>query len=117
MEAILALEDGRVFRGRGSGAMRGVISMTDLDEASLVSKAKTSPSMVGLDLASRVSTGFRYDWNEPSPDVFQAEGRRERPAPRFRVAAYDYGIKHNILRRLVDVGCSVTVVPAAPPAS
>src|SRR6058998_1176323 len=102
---------------REHGAMRGVISMTDLDEASLVSKAKTSPSMVGLDLASRVSTGFRYDWKEPSPHVFQTEGRRERPAPRFRVVAYDYGIKHNILRRLVDVGCRVTVVPAATPAS
>src|SRR5438105_5264958 len=101
---------------REHGAMRGVISTTDLDGASLVSKAKASPSMVGLDLASRVSTGFRYDWNEPSPDIFEAEGR-ERPAPRFRVVAYDYGIKHNILRRLVDVGCSVTVVPAATPAS
>ena len=101
---------------REHGAMRGVISTTDLDGASLVSKAKASPSMVGLDLASRVSTGFRYDWNEPSPDIFEAEGR-ERPAPRFRVVAYDYGIKHNILRRLVDVGCKVTVVPAATPAS
>src|SRR6266513_1994381 len=102
---------------REHGAMRGVISTTDLDGASLVSKAKASPSMVGLDLASRVSTGFRYDWNEPSPDIFEAEGRRDRPAPRFRVVAYDYGIKHNILRRLVDVGCKVTVVPAATPAS
>ena len=102
---------------REHGAMRGVVSMTDLDEASLVSKAKASPSMVGLDLASRVSTGFRYDWKEPSPDIFEAEGRRDRPAPRFRVVAYDYGIKHNILRRLVDVGCKVTVVPAATPAS
>ncbi len=102
---------------REHGAMRGVISTTDLDGASLVSKAKASPSMVGLDLASRVSTGFRYDWKEPSPDIFEAEGRRDRPAPRFRVVAYDYGIKHNILRRLVDVGCSVTVVPAATPAS
>jgi len=101
---------------REHGAMRGVISTPDLEGASLVSKAKASPSMVGLDLASRVSTGFRYDWNEPSPDIFEAEGR-ERPAPRFRVVAYDYGIKHNILRRLVDVGCKVTVVPAATPAS
>jgi len=102
---------------RQHGAMRGVISTTDLDGASLVSRAKASPSMVGLDLASRVSTGFRYDWKEPSPDIFEAEGRRDRPAPRFRVVAYDYGIKHNILRRLVDVGCNVTVVPAATPAS
>jgi len=102
---------------RQHGAMRGVISTTDHDEASLVRKAKASPSMVGLDLASRVSTGARYDWNEPSRDILRMAGAAAKldavhPTERFRVVAYDYGIKHNILRRLVDVGCSVTVVPA-----
>ncbi|HKS96155.1 MAG TPA: glutamine-hydrolyzing carbamoyl-phosphate synthase small subunit [Terriglobia bacterium] len=102
---------------RQHGAMRGVISTTDRDEASLIAKAKASPSMVGLDLASRVSTGARYDWNEPSRDVLPTAGvparpDAERPPARLHVVAYDYGIKHNILRRLVDVGCSVTVVPA-----
>jgi len=101
---------------RQYGAMRGALSTTDCDEASLIAKAKAAPSMVGLDLASRVSTSFRYDWNEPSPDMYQPEGRA-RPKPRFRVVAYDYGIKHNILRRLVDVGSSVMVVPATTPAS
>src|SRR5205823_13274926 len=60
---------------REHGAMRGALSTTDCDEASLIAKAKAAPSMVGLDLASRVSTSFRYDWNEPSPDMYQPEGR------------------------------------------
>src|SRR5215471_17128865 len=110
---------------RRHGAMRGVVSTTDRDEASLIAKAKASPSMVGLDLASRVSTGAPYEWNEPSRDIY-TRGSREahegkaggcRPEARFRVVAYDYGIKHNILRRLVDSGCSVTVVPATTSAS
>ncbi|HEV2494133.1 MAG TPA: glutamine-hydrolyzing carbamoyl-phosphate synthase small subunit [Terriglobia bacterium] len=107
---------------RRHGAMRGVISTIDRDEASLVRKAKASPRMVGLDLASRVSTGASYEWNEPSKDILPQAGTPAKPggghpAARFRVVAYDYGIKHNILRRLVDVGCSVTVVPAMTPAS
>ena len=99
---------------RQHGAMRGVLSTLDLDPASLVAKAKASPSMVGLDLAKSVSTAFRYDWNEPSRDIFHAQGEA-RPPARFHVVAYDYGIKHNILRRLVDSGCRVTVVPAMTP--
>jgi carbamoyl-phosphate synthase small subunit len=99
---------------RKHGAMRGVISTTDLDEASLISKAKASPSMIGFDLASRVTTVARYEWHEPSRDIYRP-GSPTVPAslPRFHVVAYDYGIKINILRRLVDVGCRVTVVPAA----
>ena len=110
---------------RRHGAMQGVLSSVDLNEASLVSKAKASPSMVGRDLASRVTTRAPYDWSEPSHDIYRARDISrvddvkpgERPPARFRVVAYDYGIKRNILRRLVDVGCSVTVVPAATPAS
>ncbi len=101
---------------RKYGAMRGVISVLDLDEASTVRKAKDSPSMVGLDLASRVTTSTRYEWAEPSRKLL-SEGESPRPPARFHVVAYDYGIKHNILRRLVDIGCRVTVVPAVTPAS
>jgi carbamoyl-phosphate synthase small subunit len=100
------------------GAMRGIISTLDRDEASLVAKAKASPSMVGLDLASRVTTPERYEWNMPSARLWDSEpsSRDSNPefrTPRFHVVAYDYGIKHNILRRLVDIGARVTVVPAA----
>ena len=96
---------------RKHGAMRGVISTVDVDERNLVAKAKASPSMVGLDLASRVTTMSPYRWTEPSRN-FLSGGNVPAPPPRFHVVAYDYGIKQNILRRLVDVGCSVTVVPA-----
>ncbi len=96
---------------RKHGAMRGVISATDSDAQSLVAKAKAVPSMVGLDLASRVTVSSPYRWTEPSRHITAADSH---PAaePRFHVVAYDYGIKQNILRRLVDVGCQVTVVPA-----
>jgi carbamoyl-phosphate synthase small subunit len=96
---------------RKHGAMRGVISTIDTDEKSLVAKAKASPSMVGLDLASRVTTISRYQWTEPSRHILAGENSQP-AARRFHVVAYDYGIKQNILRRLVDVGCHVTVVPA-----
>jgi carbamoyl-phosphate synthase small subunit len=96
---------------RKHGAMRGVISTLDTDGQGLVAKAQASPTMVGLDLASRVTAASRYDWNEPSRNILTGESLP--PAePRFHVVAYDYGIKQNILRRLVDVGCHVTVVPA-----
>ena len=100
-----------VLHLRKHGAMRGVISTTDRDVSSLVAKAKASPSMVGLDLASRVTTPSSYEWTEPSADFLHA-GEPARPPARFRVVAFDYGIKQNILRRLVDVGCQVVVVPA-----
>jgi carbamoyl-phosphate synthase small subunit len=102
------------------GAMRGVISSVDLDPQSLVAKAKASPSMVGLDLASRVTTPSRYEWNQPSARLWDSETRTLGPesrVPRFHVVAYDYGIKQNILRRLVDIGARVTVVPAQTSAS
>ena len=96
---------------RKYGAMRGVVSTVEKDEAGLVAKAQALPSMVGLDLASRVTAASPYDWKEPSRNILP--GVNHSPAePRFHVVAYDYGIKQNILRRLVDVGCHVTVVPA-----
>ena len=101
---------------RTHGAMRGVISVLDLQEENLVAKAKSSPSMVGLDLASRVTTASRYEWAQPSVDVFSPTGK-DRPTARLHVLAYDYGIKHNILRSLVDRGCRVTVIPATTPVS
>ena len=101
---------------RKHGAMRGVISTIDVDEESLVAKAQASPSMVGLDLASRVTTMSPYRWTEPSRN-FLSGGNVPAPPARFHVVAYDYGIKQNILRRLVDVGCKVTVVPATTKAS
>jgi carbamoyl-phosphate synthase small subunit len=87
---------------RTRGVMRGVLSAVEKDARKLVETARGIPTMAGLDLASRVSTPERYEWTRPV----------DAPAPKYHVVAYDFGIKHNILRRLVQVGCRVTVVPA-----
>ena len=68
--------------------------------------------MAGLDLASRVSTTESYDWDQPVERCSPSELVPHPAEPRFHVVAYDFGIKQNILRRLVQVGCRVTVVPA-----
>jgi carbamoyl-phosphate synthase small subunit len=102
-----------VLHLRRHGAMRGVISTVDHDARSLVAKTKASPSMVGLDLASRVTTLSRYEWNQASSSLGRPEcAAQNKSARQFHVVAFDYGIKQNILRRLTDEGCRVTVVPA-----
>ena len=104
---------------RTRGVMRGVLSSVgqdswpvSFDPQTLVEKARGIPTMTGLDLASRVSTAERYEWTKPVDPCSPSElvGRPREPI--FHVVAYDYGIKRNILRRLVQVGCRVTVVPA-----
>ena len=97
---------------RTRGVMRGVLSAVGRDPAALVEKARSIPSMSGLDLASAVSTTTAYEWNK-GVDACSPSELVERPAPaKYHVVAYDFGIKLNILRRLVQVGCRVTVVPA-----
>src|SRR5712672_2585783 len=87
---------------RNRGVMRGVLSATERDAKKLVEKAKNIPSMAGLDLASGVSTPVRYEWDK-GVDACSPSDLVGRPAPaRFHVVAYDFGIKHNILRRLVQ---------------
>lgn len=101
-----------VRRLRSRGVMRGVISTMELDPAKLVEKARGVPSMAGLDLATGVSTKHRYEWTKAIEGCSPSELVGDTRAPRLHVVAYDYGIKHNILRRLVHVGCRVTVVPS-----
>jgi carbamoyl-phosphate synthase small subunit len=96
---------------RTHGSMRAVLSTEDFDEQSLLRKVKASPGIVGMDLASRVTASASYDWSEASTDIYQPQAPAEGELP-HHVVAYDFGIKHNILRRLVDTGCRVTVVPA-----
>ena len=97
---------------RTRGVMRGVLSAIESNPQRLVEKAKNIPSMAGLDLASAVSTPTVYHWTQ-GVDACSPSDLVERPASaKFHVVAYDFGIKHNILRRLVQVGCRVTVVPA-----
>jgi carbamoyl-phosphate synthase small subunit len=97
---------------RTRGVMRGVLSATESNAQVLVEKARSIPSMTGLDLASRVSTPTPYRWAHGVEPCSPSERVLPDGAPIYNVVAYDFGIKHNILRRLVHAGCNVTVVPA-----
>jgi carbamoyl-phosphate synthase small subunit len=97
---------------RSRGVMRGVLSAIEKDAGKLVAKARSIPSMTGLDLASRVTTPERYSWTKSVESCSPSEVLSAAAEPRFNVVAYDFGIKQNILRRLVHSGCKVTVVPA-----
>jgi carbamoyl-phosphate synthase small subunit len=98
---------------RSRGVMRGVLSANSTDHAALVERARQSPSMAGLDLAKRVSTPERYTWDKGVDLCSPSDLEHDAAASRFHVVAYDFGIKRNILRRLVQVGCRLTVVPAS----
>jgi carbamoyl-phosphate synthase small subunit len=107
---------------RSAGVMRGVIAtgaMVDPDE--LVGKARAIPLMEGTDLVRDVTCAVPYDFNPTLADTVAEATFGVMPARRasrpFRVAAYDYGIKLNILRRLAAHGCQVRVFPASTPAS
>ncbi|HVF66837.1 MAG TPA: glutamine-hydrolyzing carbamoyl-phosphate synthase small subunit [Pyrinomonadaceae bacterium] len=89
---------------RDKGAMRACISSVDLDEASLLEKARASAPMENRELASAVTTAESYE--------VAARGEE-----RFRVVCYDFGVKRNSLNELAALGCRVTVVPALTPAS
>ena len=98
---------------RDNGCKRGVISSIESDAEKLIEKARAIPIMVGQDLAKVVTTKQRYQWElgERSIEPTEVVGVKDAP-PRFHVVAYDFGIKHNILRKLASEGCRVTVVPA-----
>ena len=98
---------------RSRGVMRGVLSAGGADNPqALVEKARRIPSMAGLDLATRVSTPTQYEWSQTVQPTCASDQIGARAEPTRHVVAYDFGIKHNILRRLVHAGCRVTVVPA-----
>ncbi len=100
---------------RSVGAMRGIISTKDLDDRSLLDKVKKSPQMAGLDLASSVTTDIAYTWNKTDTTPFALPALNS-SKKKWNVAVYDYGVKHNILRRLTSYGCNLTVLPAQTPA-
>ena len=98
---------------RTRGVMRGVLSANGGDAKELVERARQAPSMTGLDLATRVSTVEPYEWTQPVTPCSPSENVSAQAESCCHVVAYDYGIKRNILRRLVQVGARVTVVPAS----
>jgi len=106
---------------REKGAQNGcIIAGDDLDEADALESAKAFPGLKGMDLAKEVTTDDSYQWTQGTWDLEQglpeSQPFNAEDLP-HHVVAYDYGIKRNILRMLVDRGCRVTVVPAKSPAS
>jgi len=107
---------------RDAGSQEAVLSSVDLDPARLVRKARESPGLVGRDLVAHVTCAEPYTWTQgpwklghgytSATDVAAERGKRP-----LDVVAYDFGIKHNILRNLVGAGCRVRVVPAYTPAA
>jgi carbamoyl-phosphate synthase small subunit len=92
--------------------MMSAVSADDrLNEADLIELARTAPSMNGLDLAQVVTCPEPYGWEEGVKSPWQVEPEAAQ-GTHYHVVAYDFGIKHNILRLLSDAGCRVTVVPA-----
>jgi len=103
-----------VRRLRIHGAMKGVLSSVDPDDASLVAKAKASPGLVGRDLVREVVPDRPIEWDEPlSPwaRLKPIDKGGELPADAPHVVALDYGLKWNIARHLFDMGCRVTILP------
>jgi len=100
----------RLLRERG--AMRGIIAVGEHDPASLLAKVRSAPSMAGQNLVSRVSTAKNYEWTRGIEAVSASDKVQAPEEAAFHVVAYDYGIKRNILRHLVQIGSRVTVVPS-----
>jgi carbamoyl-phosphate synthase small subunit len=95
---------------RTKGAMRGIISSTDLNINNLKEKLQNYPGLVGRDIVKNITTKKTYNWNDGVADVLTGSERRDEK--KYKVVAFDFGIKHNILRLLCSHGCKVKVVPA-----
>jgi len=99
---------------REKGAQNGCLMAGDVDEQKALAEAKTFPGLAGMDLAKVVSVDKPYEWTEGRWNL--GKGFEKKPEFKFHVVAYDYGIKRNILRLIVERGARVTVVPASFPA-
>ncbi len=101
-------------RIRTTGAMRGIISTNNLDDEYLVEKARQSLQMKGRDLTRKVTTKVPYEWNktDQTPFLLKPISGERISGKEWNVVVYDYGVKHNILRRLTSYGCHLTVVPS-----
>lgn len=117
MVAIAEIDTRRLTRIlRDKGAQNGcIVAGTAISEEAALAAARAFPGLGGMDLAKVVSVRAPYAWREGSYDLDSAAFAT--PAARFRVVAYDFGVKQNILRMLADRGCDITVVPAQTPAS
>jgi carbamoyl-phosphate synthase small subunit len=101
---------------REKGAQAGcLLAGENLDADAAVEQARAFPGLAGMDLAKVVSVSQPYDWNEGEWAL--GKGYSAQTETRYKVVAYDFGIKRNILRMLASRGCQITVVPAQTPAS
>ncbi len=109
--AIAGIDTRRLTRIlREKGAQAGcIIAGPKVDPAAAIDGARAFPGLKGMDLAKVASTSVRYEWTQGSEFDPPPPAAGQKP---FHVVAFDYGIKHNILRLLVDAGCRVTVLPA-----
>jgi carbamoyl-phosphate synthase small subunit len=103
----------RILREKGAQAGT-IVTGTEADVTTATHAARAFPGLKGMDLAKVVSVNRPYQWTEGS--LWRGTASQGRPGSRLHVVAYDYGIKRNILRLLVDHGCRVTVLPAQTPA-
>jgi len=106
----------RALRDKGAqnGCLHAAAAIDAAGVAATVKRAQAVPSMAGLDLARVVSCTAPYEWSASTWAL--GAGFRQQEHPRFHVVAYDFGVKHNILRMLAARGCRLTVVPAQTPA-
>ena len=103
---------------RENGAQAGcIMAGDDIDEQKAIKQARAFPGLSGMDLAKVVSTQKTYAWQDGSWQLGEGFKQQANQSKRFKVVAYDFGVKRNILRMLVDRGCDVTVVPAQTPVS
>ena len=114
--AIAGIDTRRLTRIlREKGAQNGCIMAGEVDESEALAAARGFPGLKGMDLAREVSVSQPYVWQEATWEL-NSNGPRAAAPAQFHVVAYDFGVKYNILRLLVDHGCRVTVVPAQTPA-
>lgn len=110
--AIAGIDTRRLTRIlRDKGALNGcIVAAEQIDVEAALAKARAFPGLNGMDLAKEVSVGESYSWNEGVYDLDRTAFNQ--PSKRFKVVAYDFGVKYNILRLLAEQGCDITVVPA-----
>ena len=104
----------RVLREKGAQA-GCIMAGDDIDEQKAIEQARAFPGLSGMDLAKVVSTQETYSWQEGSWQLGEGFAQQNPEHKRFKVVAYDFGVKRNIVRMLVDRGCDVTIVPAQTP--
>ncbi|WP_372737857.1 glutamine-hydrolyzing carbamoyl-phosphate synthase small subunit [Neptunomonas sp.] len=97
---------------REKGCLNGCIMAGDVNEQDALAQAKSFPGLKGMDLAKEVSVSEAYEWNSSTWKLGVGHLERNPSEQPFHVVAYDFGVKRNILRMLVERGCRVTVVPA-----